>query len=534
MKRFFATRWAMVVLVAIFLAASSGLVARAIDNHPYTLFYPEDSEKALRTAALDGGIGDNDVKGPLAQTYMITKGGRMGTQKLSLDADKSNKYDMPIYSLQYYCVISSNVQNFAEPQITTQKPPDTYEYASFTLGVGVLDKKDWRGLTTQSSYKTRVGVLAGSSGDISDKAGEWHKPEKTSDPDPSNWTQEENHTIRVKDDTNGMYKNLQGIDIDNNSPPAWMNKCLPDPKGDIGSQTSNYQKLSDENKKDWDQKVKDAGLGDTVADIGSSLPDDSSDTNQSGTNCQGGGMGWLFCPMIQAMASTVQLAANLIDELMQVRFLAQDGPSKQVETAWRAFLSVANIALVIAFMFIIFSQATSAGLSNYGIKRMLPRLIIAAILMNLSFYICAFAIDISNILGSSIMGFLVGSGNSVSSSVTAATGGTGAAGILGWLAAGVAIIALAFFLFIPVVLSIIIVLITLIGRQVILICLVLVSPLAFVAWLLPNTEKWFKKWSETFFQLLLLYPMIMLMFGAALYLSNLIGNPDLGTSIIGG
>lgn len=261
---------------------------------------------------------------------------------------------------------------------------------------------------------------------------------------------------------------------------------------------------------------------------------EAADDNEAGTNCQGGAMGWLFCPLIQAMASTVQLAANLIDELMQVRFLAQEGPSSQIETAWRAFLSVANIALVIAFMFIIFSQATSAGLSNYGIKRMLPRLIIAAILMNLSFYICALAIDISNILGASIMGFLIGSGNSVSSSIEAATGGTGAASILGWLAAGAAIIALAFFLFIPVVLSIIVVLVVLIGRQVILMCLVLVAPLAFVAWLLPNTEKWFKKWNEIFFQMLVLYPLIMLMFGASLYLSNLIGNPDVGTSIIGG
>ena len=34
--------------------------------------------------------------------------------------------------------------------------------------------------------------------------------------------------------------------------------------------------------------------------------------------------------------------------------------------------------------------------------------------------------------------------------------------------------------------------VALVARQIILLCLVLAAPLAFVAWLLPNTEKYFK------------------------------------------
>ena len=97
------------------------------------------------------------------------------------------------------------------------------------------------------------------------------------------------------------------------------------------------------------------------------------------SNCSGGPMGWLFCPMIEYMANTINSLAMIIDSLMQVRFISAEGPVAQIEKGWRTFLSYANILLVIAFLIIIFSQATQAGLSNYNVKRTLPRLVLAAI-----------------------------------------------------------------------------------------------------------------------------------------------------------
>lgn len=250
---------------------------------------------------------------------------------------------------------------------------------------------------------------------------------------------------------------------------------------------------------------------------------------ESGTNCQGGPMGWLFCPMIDYMTGTLQLSARLIDDLMQIKFLAQEGSSNKIEEAWRAFLSIANILLVIAFMVIIFSQASSAGLNNYNVKRMLPRLIVAAVLMNVSFYICALVIDISNIAGASVMGLFIGE-NSISDSITAATGGDGGNGIIGGALGGALLIGFLVLILTPVVLSIIVVFVCLVARQLILICLVLAAPLAFVAWLLPNTEKWFKKWSQLLLQLLVLYPVAMFIFGASLYFANFLGTGAQGGS----
>lgn len=59
--------------------------------------------------------------------------------------------------------------------------------------------------------------------------------------------------------------------------------------------------------------------------------------------------------------------------------------------------SIANAAFIVAFLIVIYSQLTSVGISNYGIKKLVPRVVIAAIFVNLSFVICALMIDLSNI-----------------------------------------------------------------------------------------------------------------------------------------
>lgn len=270
--------------------------------------------------------------------------------------------------------------------------------------------------------------------------------------------------------------------------------------------------------------------------------DSSGDTGAGGTsqpvddvNCSGGALGWILCPVINLMATVTSTLASFIDGLMNYSLLANDPTA--VQTAWSGLLSVANIMLVLAFLVIIFSQSTSLGLSNYGIKRMLPRLLLAAILINVSFYICAFAVDASNIAGSSITGFLTG-GGSIGAAVNAQLGGSAETGtfqnIVGGLAAGVAIVAIIASVLIPVVLSFLLVFLLLAARLVLLSLLIIISPLAFAAWLLPNTESYFKKWWELFMKLLVIYPAVMAMFGASLLVANLIDSfhlPDYGGAV---
>jgi hypothetical protein len=59
-------------------------------------------------------------------------------------------------------------------------------------------------------------------------------------------------------------------------------------------------------------------------------------------------------------------------------------------------------------------------------------------------------------------------------------------------------------------------------RQALIILLIVIAPLAFVAYLLPNTESLFKKWKDLFQTLLLMYPIIGLIFGASALASTVV------------
>lgn len=237
--------------------------------------------------------------------------------------------------------------------------------------------------------------------------------------------------------------------------------------------------------------------------------------------CAGGMLGWIICPLISVMQSAIQSAAGLMDGMLRLDPLDRTTGGGSIYNLWRSVLNIANIILVIAFLIVIFSQATSVGLSSYGIKKILPRIIAAAILMNLSFFICQVMVDLSNIIGASAAQLVqsVTGTTSFSSAVTERV-----SGLERVVAGGIAIAIIVFFFLIPVLLSFLAVFFTIAARFALVILLVLVAPLAFAAWVLPNTEKYFQKWWGLFFNLLMLYPIIMFVFAAALIASQAVGS----------
>ncbi len=80
-------------------------------------------------------------------------------------------------------------------------------------------------------------------------------------------------------------------------------------------------------------------------------------------------------------------------------------PDKGVYSAWGYMRDITGIALIIVVLLIIISQLTGYGIENYGIKKMLPRLIVAILAINLSFLICQVSVDVSNIAGHGLNGF---------------------------------------------------------------------------------------------------------------------------------
>ncbi|HJM04480.1 MAG TPA: hypothetical protein QF549_02505 [Candidatus Saccharimonadaceae bacterium] len=255
------------------------------------------------------------------------------------------------------------------------------------------------------------------------------------------------------------------------------------------------------------------------------------DVTDGVSSCRVEGIGWIVCPVINFMANLADGAFGfLADNLLRTDPQAFNSDSGTY-AAWSVMRNIANIAFVIVFLIIIFSQLTSLGISNYGVKKMLPRIVVAAILVNVSFFISQIAVDLSNILGYSIQDVLDGITSQVTGSpagqlafgeASPIADGSGFAGIAGGILAGAAVgVALYAMLstLIPILLAalvaLIMILFILTARQAIIILLVVLSPLAFVAFLLPNTEGLFKKWRQALTAMLLLFPIIALVFGAS-------------------
>jgi hypothetical protein len=261
-------------------------------------------------------------------------------------------------------------------------------------------------------------------------------------------------------------------------------------------------------------------------------------TNPGTTSCDSSvtySLGWIVCPVTNFLAGGMDWIFNtVISSFLTVRPV-QTNTDNALFRAWSYMRSFANVAFVIAFLIIIYSQLTSFGISNYGIKTLMPRLIIAAILVNLSYYVCAIAIDISNIAGYGVQDIFINIRNSLvgtegnswdvlsAKSITGfvLSGGTAVvAGTMGLVSTlSTYGVAGSLFLLLPslviALMAILVALLIMAARQAIITILVIIAPLAFVAYLLPNTEKWFEKWKSTMLTMLILFPAFSLVFGGA-------------------
>lgn len=240
-------------------------------------------------------------------------------------------------------------------------------------------------------------------------------------------------------------------------------------------------------------------------------------------------IGYVICPLSRFMAKITDKAFDALKSFMEIAPInrgTKGGDS--LFSVWAVMRNIANVLFVIAFMVIIYAQLTGIGLDNYGIKKLLPRIIIAAVLVNSSFYICAIAIDVSNVFGNSIQAVLSGIANSLHapdvninwSNMVEKILLPGAATLsVAAITVTTAALYLSFSAMIPLLTATLLALLTAIimltARYALIIILVIVTPIAFVAWLLPNTQKWFSMWLKTFIALLMLYPIMGLIYGGS-------------------
>lgn len=255
-------------------------------------------------------------------------------------------------------------------------------------------------------------------------------------------------------------------------------------------------------------------------------------------------LGWVICPILDIMNNATNVLYNdFVEPALYVDVslfsVADSNTDSAVKSGWETFRNFANTFFIILFLVVIVSQLTGVGLNNYNIKKILPRLIVAAILINLSYVICQVCIDISNILGRGIMDFFDNIEVSMPTSVEGmgvsgfATGTLTAVILIGTILAGVwfilsaegwsGIVVIIVLAAISIVTSLLFLFLVLAAREAAVIILVIISPVAVVAYMLPNTKTLiFDKWKKLFQNLLVVYPVCGFIVGGGNFVSKIL------------
>lgn len=248
-----------------------------------------------------------------------------------------------------------------------------------------------------------------------------------------------------------------------------------------------------------------------------------------------GNLAWVLCPAVQLIASATNFFENnIIIPFMTVSPLTTNADNP-IYILWQDIRNFANVGFIIFFFIVIFSQATSIGLSNYGIKRILPRMALVVIGVNLSYFVVAFVIDAFNIFGAGISQLVMAALQQAKTTQlnTGTDAGAvrsiftlGGAALLTIVVTGGAAIGWFFSFLGLALLVVVVVVIVLVVRQMAIIMLVIVAPVAILMSMLPNTESYYSKWRKTLIQLLMMYPMIVLLFAAGKIFGVILQQPD--------
>ena len=191
--------------------------------------------------------------------------------------------------------------------------------------------------------------------------------------------------------------------------------------------------------------------------------------------------------------------------------------SEMVQIGWQFTSSLANTAIII--ILIVIGIATILNKESYGAKKALPKLIIVALLVNFSLVFVGAIVDISNIIlmtffdgdiGSQITGALTQSWGSITTSMSAYLATSLIAFAIPFSApfAQIAFITSMTTFFLPQIIDAVMQTITtsiiagtlliysllFLARIFVLQILAIASPLAFIAWTIPDTKKLWDRW----------------------------------------
>lgn len=254
--------------------------------------------------------------------------------------------------------------------------------------------------------------------------------------------------------------------------------------------------------------------------------DDSGETADDEPSCEktyNSGLEWLLCGLISQFDKITQGFNEIIEE--QLDFNVEQNLNENVEKVWSTFRIIASSLLLIVALIMVFGQAINWGpFDAYSVRKLLPRLIAAIILIQLSWQLGILLITIANDAGKGIADIMYapfGGASQVSlENSLAELGYIGSLTFLGAMAVGAigglvflgpfGIILVAFSIFIAIFTA----LLVLLFREILIVFCMILAPIALIAWILPGTQKYFNLWWDTFVKLLIMFPLIIALIAA--------------------
>ncbi|MCA9332308.1 hypothetical protein KDA00_00340 [Candidatus Saccharibacteria bacterium] len=243
---------------------------------------------------------------------------------------------------------------------------------------------------------------------------------------------------------------------------------------------------------------------------------------------------WIACPLIEAAQLAVQQFDNAITRRLTIPlndyFDSGGEYSSGFYQAWSTFRYLALILLVIIGLVMVIAQATSwQAVDAYTIKKVMPKIFIAVIAISLSWNLVKFSVDISNELGRGMRYIIY----SPFQGLQGPSLGAGAGSLL-TLGAGAALFSLGMLgmlsFALTALMAVVIGFAVIIFREMLVMLLAVTVPIAIIAWILPNTQKVWKIWSDFFVKALLAFPIITMMIATGHVFSQIAATRGAGTS----
>jgi hypothetical protein len=246
-------------------------------------------------------------------------------------------------------------------------------------------------------------------------------------------------------------------------------------------------------------------------------------------------VGWIMCSLLSLADNTLQWFSAQVESLLFIGKdgLSDSGSNAQLHQSWNAVKDITSVGILLVGLFMIMTQIFSLDfLSAYTVKKLLPRLIIAAILIQLSWVIFKNLIFLVDAIGTGIQQLILtpfslnGNFNNLNINTILASGngtqdmsGLGTAGLFAAVSVGVAAAAAGGMVGLAIValgvlISVLTAMFTLIIRNVLIFIFLVLSPIALLAWILPGTQGLWKNWWSNFSKLLFMFPIIMLLLAA--------------------